>query len=53
MNPAAESLALMPVESFHEEESAVEVVRRWHDDVHPGAFRFCSEQPCHAVGRTG
>lgn len=28
-----------------------DVVENWHDDKHPGAFKHCSEQPCHAVNR--
>ena len=30
---------------------AGEVVRRWHNDVHLGAFSTCTEQPCDAVRR--
>lgn len=25
------------------------LVEAWHNDVHPGVFRFCDEQPCHAI----
>lgn len=30
---------------------AAEIVRRWHNDVHLGAFSTCTEQPCDAVRR--
>jgi hypothetical protein len=25
------------------------IVERWHNDTHPGGFRFCDQQPCHAI----
>ena len=25
------------------------IVQSWHDEHHAGAFRFCDEQPCHAI----
>jgi hypothetical protein len=28
-----------------------QVVEQWHNDNHPGAFRFCDQQPCHALHR--
>ena len=28
---------------------ALEVVHEWHDVTHDGVFRFCDQQPCHAV----
>ena len=30
---------------------AGEIVRRWHNDVHLGAFSTCTEEPCDAVRR--
>lgn len=29
----------------------LEIVRAWHDDTHPGTFRLCDQQPCHAINR--
>jgi hypothetical protein len=26
------------------------IVENWHNDVHDGVFRFCDQQPCHAIG---
>ena len=26
-----------------------EIVERWHNDEHSGGFRFCDQQPCHAI----
>lgn len=37
----------IPVESLEAE--ALDVLRRWHDDTHPGPFKFCYEQPCHGM----
>lgn len=31
--------------------TALEVVRRWHDETHQWGFEQCPEQPCHAVAR--
>jgi len=31
------------------ESPAGRVVQRWHDVTHQGAYRFCDQQPCHAV----
>jgi hypothetical protein len=28
------------------EENAVDVVRRWHDETHPGPWQWCEAQPC-------
>ena len=25
------------------------IVEYWHNETHPGVFRFCSQQPCHAI----
>lgn len=60
MSPAAESLILEGENSTDPELStmplygaspAAEVVARWHDDVHLGAFSTCYEQPCMGVRR--
>jgi hypothetical protein len=63
VNPAAEALTLMPTNApeddtcefgcvFPDRSAAMaEVVARWHDDAHAGAFSTCSEQPCDAVRR--
>lgn len=29
--------------------TAYAVVEVWHELTHAGAFRFCAEQPCHAL----
>lgn len=28
---------------------AIEAVRRWHDDSHPGPFQWCTAEPCNEV----
>lgn len=25
------------------------IVEQWHNEAHPGVFRYCDQQPCHAV----
>jgi hypothetical protein len=35
--------------SYHGNTREAQVVARWHDEVHPGSFRFCDQQPCHAI----
>jgi hypothetical protein len=25
------------------------IVERWHNETHPNGFRFCDQQPCHAI----
>jgi len=32
---------------------AYTVVEAWHDVTHAGPFRFCAEQPCHALNYRG
>lgn len=32
-------------------ERTYEIVRAWHNDTHTGTFRFCDQQPCHAINR--
>lgn len=32
-------------------EAVAGIVRRWHDEVHAGAFQNCDEQPCDAITR--
>lgn len=27
-------------------EHVLNIVRRWHEDVHSGPFRWCTERPC-------
>jgi hypothetical protein len=34
------------IDSF---ESAHAIVQAWHELTHSGGFRFCTEQPCHAL----
>lgn len=29
------------------------IVHAWHDDNHPGVFRLCDKQPCHALHHRG
>lgn len=48
---AGDSLVLAPSHEPGSAERLVSIVRRWHDDTHPGAFTTCGDQPCHAVGR--
>lgn len=48
---AADSLVLAPDYEGGSADRVVGIVRRWHDDVHAGAFTTCGEQPCNAVGR--
>lgn len=26
-----------------------DVLERWHDETHPGSFRFCYERPCREI----
>jgi hypothetical protein len=26
-----------------------DIVERWHNETHPNSFRFCDQQPCHAI----
>lgn len=26
--------------------TVMDVIERWHNDTHPGAFRFCDHSPC-------
>lgn len=26
-------------------------VENWHNETHPGTFRFCDKQPCHAISQ--
>jgi len=33
------------------EGAVVDIVRRWHNEAHPGAFRVCDQQPCDAILR--
>lgn len=42
---------------FHEDdaddqvEQVLDVVRRWHDEHHPDAWKFCTAEPCADVRR--
>jgi hypothetical protein len=58
MHPAAESLVVTEGSGhsgreralgYHGTSREAQVVARWHDDAHTGAFGSCSEQPCHAI----
>jgi len=33
--------------------TAYATVEAWHDLTHSGTFRFCAEQPCHALNYRG
>lgn len=28
---------------------AIDALKRWHEDAHPGTFAWCVERPCHDV----
>lgn len=51
-SPAAEAIALQATDDKLNPAAAVdEVMRRWHDDTHDGAYPLCQQQPCRAIAR--
>ena len=48
-NPVAESMAIVSHVSSDRRRNPSGVVEAWHNQTHPGGFRFCDQQPCHAV----
>lgn len=48
---SGDSLTLAPDHEPGSASRVVSIVRRWHDDEHPGAFTTCDDQPCNAVAR--
>lgn len=48
---AGDSLVLAPDHEAGSADRLAAIVRRWHDDNHPGAFLTCDDQPCNAIGR--
>lgn len=34
---------------LHEAVTVTDIVKNWHDDVHPGSFDTCFEQPCKSI----
>jgi hypothetical protein len=41
----------IPCKDVAQLDRLVLALRQWHDDSHPGAWRFCPEQPCDVTKR--
>lgn len=51
-SPVAEAIALQPTDVYIDQAARVgEVLKRWHDESHEGAYKWCQEQPCRGVRR--
>jgi len=44
-----QSSARVSSDTYDQPEWDYPIVEAWHSVTHPGGFRFCSEQPCHAI----